>query len=236
MRKQNIITLLENCYQIMAPAYIDNSMIFAWFTEIPHPLFNIITRFSYKNNIEEKIRTLAKDTALSIWSHPLNNGKELEPILIDLGFQSTGFFPVMRWPVKHVESTSLEIQPADINPFKQITAICFGFHENIVDGWIRLLQNGDHESYLAYLDGNPVGTGTLFRVDKRIGVIFNIATLPSFQGQGVGRAMMLHLMHRAHTLRLKELILESSPLAKKLYADLGFKVEYDIEVFVNRSF
>jgi N-acetylglutamate synthase-like GNAT family acetyltransferase len=240
MRKQNIITLLENCYQIMAPAYLDNSMIFAWFTGIPHSLFNIITRFSYKKNVTEKIEKIIAEaptnTTLSFWKDPVHTTEGLESILADFSFQSTGFFSAMRWPVKkQTEGIPLEIRPADIYAFRQITALCFGFHEDIVDGWIRLLQNGEHESYLAYLNGNPVGAGTLFLVNKQIGVIFNIATLPSFRKRGIGRAMMLYLMNRAHELQLKELILASAPMAKKLYANLGFKTEHEIEVFMNRK-
>jgi ribosomal protein S18 acetylase RimI-like enzyme len=238
MSKQNIIKLLENCYQMMTPAYIDHSLIFAWFTGIPHPLFNIVTHFSYKKNIAEKMRKLMEEApanmAFSFWNHSFNRVKELEPILIDLGFQSTGFFPAMRWPVKRVEVTPLEIHPADISTFRRIIAISFGLPEGVVEGWIHLLQNGEHESYLAYLNGNPVGTGTLF-IGNQVGVILNIATLSQFRKRGVGRAMMLYLMNRAHTLRLKELILQSAPTAKKLYENLGFKTECDIEVFMHKA-
>jgi GNAT superfamily N-acetyltransferase len=239
MGKQDIIKSLENCYQIMTPAYKDDAKVFAWFTEIPHPLFNIITRFSYKNNIAEKISELMDkapaNTALSFWNHPFK--QKMKSTLTNLGFQPMGSFAAMRWPVSQTQVTPMEIYPAymDMRIFQQIIAILFDLDEDVVAGWIRLLQNGEQESYLVCLHGNPIGTGTLFMTNGT-GVIFNIATLPQFQKQGAGRAMMLYLMHRANVLGLKELVLQSSPMAEKLYTNLGFKKEYDVKVaMINTS-
>jgi GNAT superfamily N-acetyltransferase len=57
----------------------------------------------------------------------------------------------------------------------------------------------DSADFLAFIDGKPVGSGSLQVVDS-IGWVGGAATLPSHRGRGVQTALLLHRIHLAATL------------------------------------
>jgi len=138
----------------------------------------------------------------------------------------------MIWNVKKVNKPELEVLVADSDLFCQIVSITFHFSEPVIKGIKLLLDKAEAENYLVYLNGKPAGAGTLL-LDSNIGVILNVATLFQYQKRGCGRSLMLFLMNRAHELKLKHLILAASPMSEKLYSDLGFKKEFDIEIYAH---
>lgn len=223
----------ENFYHAMMPAQEKSKESFAWFSGLPHPLFNAVMHLTNNQDLEEKIEALIskapKNTPLSFWVHS-NNSPDLAHILKKKGFQSFITCPLMTWDVKPVNYPNNRIENADLKIFHDLLASSFQLDDVVKEGFAKLLQNVKAENYLSYHDGQAVGTGTLFPNGK-IGGIFNIATQPDFQKKGYAYAMMQFLMQRASELNLQKLILLSSPEAEKLYSTLQFKKCFDVEMY-----
>lgn len=113
--------------------------------------------------------------------------------------------------------------------FNQITSLVSHFDGMTKQKYGNILKTFDSENYLLFVNNEPVATGILFS-NGDIGGIFNVMVLPEHQKKGYGRAIMEFLMHRASELHLKQLVLLSSPVAEKLYNNLGFEKVFDIEI------
>lgn len=79
--------------------------------------------------------------------------------------------------------------------------------------------------WLAWLDGEPVGTARLVELPGNIGKIGRVAVLPQARGAGLGRQLMEALLHHASGL---ELILDAQLEVIPFYEKLGFVAEGEI--------
>lgn len=70
-------------------------------------------------------------------------------------------------------------------------------------------------------DGTPIGTGRLL-ADGRIG---RMAVIKAWRGQGVGAALLRHLMERAAARGMRRLRLSSQKYAVPFYAQAGFVID-----------
>ncbi len=75
--------------------------------------------------------------------------------------------------------------------------------------------------YLARLEGQPVGTATVFLDDDVAGIYF-VFTLPTMRGRGVGSAIMETLLADARAEGARLAVLTSSALGTPLYRRMGF--------------
>jgi ribosomal protein S18 acetylase RimI-like enzyme len=196
--------------------------------------FNCILRFSYANDIEAHLDSLIgkapSNVPIAFWMDQKDSTPELIQALKNRNFVSAGFYPAMSWDVTSVEAPELEVQPADIELFHEILATCLHYNEGVKQGSLNLLRDKGGEHFIVYLEGKPVGTGTLFAKGE-IGAVFHVATLPEYQKRGVGRAMMQFIMNKASEKGLKKLVLHSSHVAEKLYHSLGFQKIDDVEIY-----
>lgn len=236
MTKFEALLELENFYDILMPAQEKGQESFAWFSGIPHPLFNAVMHLKTDKNLSDKADALIsqapRDIPLSFWAHDQNGSNELIRILKEKGFQPIGTCPLMIGSVKPVAASDYQIEVANLEIFHHLLAKNFHFDEPVKKGFAKLLKNVmEAENYLIYHQGQPVGTGTLIPKGKT-GGIFNISTLPEYQKKGCGRAMMQFLMNRAFMLGLDKLVLLSSPEAERLYSGLEFTKCFDIEIYV----
>lgn len=235
MNQLDILKHLESCYDAMLPAAEKSEQAFAWYSDIPHPLFNVVTRLSCKDvatKVDALIGQAPAGNPVSFWVHPANRAEGLVEILKERGFASIITCPLMTWAVRSGVAPEVDIRSADENRegFNQITGVVSHFDENLKQKFGEILKNFDSENYLIFLEGKPIGTGILFAKGK-VGGIFNLAVLPEHQKKGFGRAMMEFLMQRARELHLEQIVLLSSPIAEKLYLDLGFKKIFDIDIY-----
>lgn len=74
---------------------------------------------------------------------------------------------------------------------------------------------------LGHLDGVPVSTSGLFLVDGIAG-IYNVATLPSARGKGVGAALTWAAVAAGAEAGATAAILQSSELGQPVYSRMGF--------------
>jgi ribosomal protein S18 acetylase RimI-like enzyme len=77
-------------------------------------------------------------------------------------------------------------------------------------------------SFLARLDGHPVGTALALRSGQDAG-IFNVGTLEHARRRGVGRAITLAALADAKAAGCSHAVLQSSPAGHPVYESLGFR-------------
>lgn len=235
MNQFEILKHLENCYDAMVPATENNEQAFAWFTDIPHPFFNVVMHLSCKDldaKIDALIEKAPKGNPISFWVHPNNDCESLIEILTKKEFVHLITCPLMAWDVEPTISTEYDIRSAkgNMEAFNQITSDVFHLDETIKQKYANILKTFESENYLLFVDDKPVATGILFS-NGNVGGIFNLGVLPEHQKKGYGRAMMQFLMHRADELHLEKLVLLSTPVAEKLYNNLGFEKIFDIKMY-----
>ena len=104
------------------------------------------------------------------------------------------------------------------------------FDRFVVD-WMRK----GARNYLAYADGQPVGTISLFSKNKT-GCILNVSTLREYRRRGIGTELTRHVVSDSfkegndlHTLQT-----DKGGQAERLYQKLGFKVDHTVSFFVKK--
>jgi len=105
-----------------------------------------------------------------------------------------------------------------------------GYHTGIrraLDGdW----GSGQSENILVYHDGEPTSIGTL-AVHDGTAFIYNIATRPEHQGQGLGTATTRYIVQQARRYDPDRIVLqtEADSHVQSFYADLGFETLFLME-------
>ncbi|MBS0982997.1 GNAT family N-acetyltransferase [Gluconobacter cerinus] len=109
-----------------------------------------------------------------------------------------------------------------------------GMHENTPAGHIfalnlAALTSSDIEVWTVHHHGHIAGIGALKRVSAQNGELKSMRTHPDFLRQGIASTLLNHLIHRARSLGLKKLSLESGQNssfepALKLYKARGFQL------------
>jgi len=229
-----VLQEFEHFYNALKPAQENTPKCFAWFSGIPHPLFNAVMHLKSDKNLVARVDALISQAPtgvpLSFWVHSQNASTTLTKVLSEKGFRPLIVCPLMTWSVRPIALPSSVIKPAHLEIFNHILATVYHFDEVVKEGFSTLIDNRKAEHYLIHLDDRPVGTGTIITNGETAGV-FNMATLPEYQKRGCGRTMTQFLMKRAFDLGLKKLVLLSSPIAENLYSDLGFTKCFDIAIY-----
>jgi GNAT superfamily N-acetyltransferase len=86
-------------------------------------------------------------------------------------------------------------------------------------------------TYLALLNGTPVGTSQLF-TSAGVAGIYNVACMPQMRGRGVGAAVTLAALLEARKLGYRVGILQASQMGYKVYRRLGFQDFGKLSVFL----
>lgn len=104
--------------------------------------------------------------------------------------------------------------------------------EEAGEQFARLRQYPWYRVFVAEADGEIAGTYALIILDllakrgARAGVVEEVAVLPSFQGQGIGRAMMEHARDECRRADCYKMTLSSNVAregAHRFYDALGFE-------------
>lgn len=107
-----------------------------------------------------------------------------------------------------------------------IASIGFGVDSDAEEVWFDFFTETAYahpfRTYLASLNGEPVGTSQLF-TSAGVAGIYNVTCLPQARGQGIGSALVLAALQDARALGYRIGILQASTLGYKVYQRLGFQ-------------
>ena len=103
--------------------------------------------------------------------------------------------------------------------------------EEAIAVYAKMAQYPNYHVFLAEQDGEVVGTFALLIMDNLAnggvpsGIVEDVAVLPAFQGQGIGKAMMRFAMERCRSGGCYKMMLSSNQIrtkAHRFYEALGF--------------
>jgi GNAT superfamily N-acetyltransferase len=124
----------------------------------------------------------------------------------------------------------LRIVPVvDGNALRQwihVASIGFRISEKFEKVWydffVDTVFDGQFQTYLALLNGKPVGTSQLF-LSEGVAGIYNVTCIPEVRGQGIGSAITLAPLLKARELGYQIGILQASQRGYGVYRRLGFQ-------------
>ena len=125
---------------------------------------------------------------------------------------------------------SLRIIPVEENEtlrkWIHVASVGFRVSPEFEDTWYEFFAEAacisPFRTYLALLDGRPVGTSQLF-TSAGVAGIYNVTCLPEARGQGVGSAVVLAALLAAREMGYRVAILQASSMGYKVYRRLGFQ-------------
>jgi hypothetical protein len=107
-----------------------------------------------------------------------------------------------------------------------IASIGFGVPQDVENIWYDFFETAAWErpfrTYLALLNGEPVGTSQLF-TSAGVAGVYNVTCLPETRGQGIGAAITLAPLLEAREMGYRVGILQASSLGQRVYRRLGFE-------------
>ena len=125
---------------------------------------------------------------------------------------------------------NLRIVPVDnpdvLRQWIHVASIGFRISKEFEHVWHAILMDttsdARFQSYLALLDGKPVGTSQLF-LSEGVAGIYNITCIPEARGLGVGSAITLAPLLKARQMGYRMGILQASQKGYNVYRRLGFQ-------------
>jgi GNAT superfamily N-acetyltransferase len=87
------------------------------------------------------------------------------------------------------------------------------------------------QTYLAVLNGKPVGTSQLF-ASAGVAGIYNVTCVPEARGQGIGAAITQAPLLDAREMGYRVAILQASELGRRVYRRLGFEDYGGLSVYL----
>jgi GNAT superfamily N-acetyltransferase len=116
-----------------------------------------------------------------------------------------------------------------------IASIGFRIGEEFEEAWYELFADAIYDqrfrTYLALLDGKPVGTSQLF-VSEGVAGIYNVTCIPEARGRGIGSAVTLAPLLEARKLGYRIGTLQASKQGYSVYRRLGFQDFGNLSVFL----
>jgi GNAT superfamily N-acetyltransferase len=107
-----------------------------------------------------------------------------------------------------------------------VASIGFGVREEFEKVWydffVEAVFDMRFRTYLALLNGQPVGTSQLF-LSAGVAGIYNVTCIPEARGQGIGAAITLAPLLKAREMEYRVGILQASELGYRVYRRLGFQ-------------
>lgn len=85
-------------------------------------------------------------------------------------------------------------------------------------------------TYLALLNGKPVGTSQLF-LSEGVAGIFNVSCIPEVRGRGIGTAVTLAALLEARRIGFRIATLQASSKGYSVYRRLGFQDYGNLSVY-----
>ncbi len=89
-------------------------------------------------------------------------------------------------------------------------------------------HDGAADHLLAYLDGQPVGTARIRKLDHNTAKVERVAVLKSARGFGIGKRIMIEALAFLRKAHVAEVCIHAQEAVRDFYQRLGFKPEGEI--------
>jgi len=225
-----------------------------WFeTPIPFHPYNTVLKFQVEHGVDRRIDELLRHLATRdvpvLWIvHPSGRPDDLVDRLRARDLQEFEIAPGMArsledLPVAPPLPDGVEVREvrddADLGVLSEFVAWRWGvpeaYHPHLHDIVTRF-QFGRPDSksrmWMAYNDGVPISKIALYDGPGSAG-IYAVATKPEARGLGIASILMVVAMRAAKEMGHEVVVLDSSPLAVKLYQRLGFVTVTNFRLFAH---
>jgi len=180
------------------------------------------------------------------WDGPVEPVAKLGPALA-----ANGLVHVASAPCLSARLDDLDLEPEPIagvrielvwnrdlaRDWSRALRVAFGFPRFATDAYTEAMTHAGFgpdapfEHWVAYCDGTPVASSTLFRCAGVAG-IYNVATLPRVRGLGIGEAVMRAPMREARREGFRVAVLQGAAQALPVYRRLGFQQDGTVAQYV----
>ena len=217
----------------------DYSVVFTEPSYWPNIIFNPI--FS-SEKAEESIMSLLSDHENGhgpkyIMSNPCSTDLELLKTLDSLNLKA-GSWTAMSRSLQNIPEPNHEKLEIEIVESKSQLMDWIGIVNTVLMGENSVstklfesnLEDSRFQLFVGKLNGKPVATSMAFSENKTTGV-YLVATVPAYQGQGIGRDLTIRAMIAGKSMRCAKAVLQATSSGLKVYQKLGFKDCGEIAVF-----
>lgn len=163
----------------------------------------------------------------------------MTPLATQLGLTAAGASPLMvlrpnvavqpTRPIKVVRALGPEL----VSVAGDLIAAAFDEPRDVIARCIEvsITPTSGVETYVAWDDDGPVCTVSLTLTGDTAGVTL-MATPPEHQGQGMGRALLTHVIDNYRSRGVERFHLGATEAGRPLYTSLGFELVADLPVWV----
>jgi GNAT superfamily N-acetyltransferase len=228
---------------------------YRWRTRVPHPYFNgVIVSAPPDATARERVREALAYfvsegvAATTWWLDPGVPAASWVPLLFEHGLTLDDRLPGMAVVLDDLaegaaaagRSPGIEIRTVDDRATLRTWAETFVVGYELPPAWagpfFELYDSlrgpeSPLRSYMAYLDGAPVATSSVF-YGAGVAGVYDVATLPSARGRGYGAAVTLAPLIEARARGYRVGVLQSSAMGLRVYERLGFETVCRVEHFV----
>lgn len=219
--------------------------------EIPVPLFNHATSVNVNDDdAEDFVKTVIKHFSSTklpfacIRVSPFTRPASFTSLLRLHGFDRESEDSIMALQGKLSEDKLnrdvkiKEISENEIDTFDKLLVTIFEMPvewKKVIDRLFLEWTRKGARNYIAYAEGKPIGTTTLFSLMKT-GGIFNVGTLKEYRKRGIGTALtvkaLLDSVDEGNDLQTLQTVKGGD--AERLYQRIGFEIDHTVAFFVKK--
>jgi len=236
-----VVSALNARYWNRATIYDEPEMAMI-VTDIPVPLFNVVTRvlFTPENleaNIEKAIsRFREKGVPGNLFVGPSTRPPDIGNALLSHGFVQTDIQPGMAIDLHTLPDLTLppdfEIEPLtsvdQLKDYGEVTLRGFELPASLLVTALEYVKSAEldsvsqEHSFIGLMNGETVGVSTVI-YGAGVAGIYRVATVPEARRKGVGTAMTLKALLVARDKGYRVGILQSSEMGYSVYKKIGFQ-------------
>jgi ribosomal protein S18 acetylase RimI-like enzyme len=153
----------------------------------------------------------------AVWAHDSETASIAE--LAGRGFKIDTWTRAMAMPLDEMDAQPPRI---DLRPSEWAEHLRYLQTMGVPDGVLEGVDGNAFHVLVARLDGENVATAIAYDHDGDCG-IFNMGTLPSARRRGLGTALATHHAHAARERGCETASLQSTEIAERVYARVGFR-------------
>ncbi len=179
-----------------------------------------------------KIGPLVRPTNLATYlvEHGLSLFKDMPALALDLGTVELDAPPLEGLVIQEARNAAelLPLLELEAQCFDASTEVAHHYYDTYVATGFGTGQSWHH--YIATQHGRPVAMASLL-LHAGVAGIYGVGTVPEARRQGIGAALVRHVLHEAHAAGYRVAILTPTDMSLRIYQRLGFQERYTIQLY-----